>query len=78
MEVAPTTTIQDPSETREALTEARKRLLTGGGLLNATPPQPARQAITDPPRRPPATSTRVAVATLVAVALALATWVMMR
>jgi eukaryotic-like serine/threonine-protein kinase len=78
VDFSPTTTIQDPSETREALTEARKRLLTGGGLLNATPPPLARQAITDPPRRLPATSTRVAVAMLVAVALALATWVMVR
>jgi eukaryotic-like serine/threonine-protein kinase len=74
MEVAPTTTIQDPSETREALTEARKRLGTGTSAPPAAPPP-----TTVPPRPKQAGSTRGLLAALVAVvAVAVGAWLAMR
>jgi hypothetical protein len=74
MEVAPTTTIQDPSETREALTEVRKRLGTG-----TSGPPAALQPTTVPPRAKPATTTRGLVTTLFAVvAVAVFAWLALR
>jgi eukaryotic-like serine/threonine-protein kinase len=81
MDFSPTTTIQDPSETREALTEARKRLLTGGILGNASGPlgaMPSPQATTDRPPRPPSTVAQAAVIALVVLAIAIAAWVGLR
>jgi serine/threonine-protein kinase len=70
IDLAPTTTIQDPSETKEALAEARKRLGTSG----PPGPMPQSQAITDPPRRPQTDSTRLVVAALVVLAIAVGVW----
>jgi serine/threonine protein kinase len=56
LDLAPTTTIQDPHETKEALVEARKRLGGQGGSLrtNPAPPYTPTQAspgvVTEPPR----------------------------
>ncbi|MGO8992302.1 MAG: protein kinase domain-containing protein [Polyangiaceae bacterium] len=79
MDLTPTTTIQDPNETKEALAEARKRLSSS----NAPPPliAPAtadRQAVTDPPRRTTADPTRFLVAFAVTLAIAIGVWLAMR
>ncbi len=81
MEVAPTTTLQDPSETREALTEVRKRLGTSGTSGPPGPVRPSSHAITDPPRRapPPQPSrTRALLAGIVLLGLAVSVWLAMR
>jgi serine/threonine protein kinase len=81
MDLSPTTTIQDPSETREAIHEARKRLLTGAlgnasGPLGALPSPP--QATTDRPPGPSAAVTRAAVIAFVVLAIAVAAWMALR
>jgi serine/threonine protein kinase len=91
MELAPTTTIQDPSETKEALNEARKRLgSSAGGPVSASPASmslvqtpimaldPARHAITDPPRRDNGDAIRIGVAIVLAIVMAVAVWFSIR
>jgi hypothetical protein len=75
MELTPTTTIQDPSETKEALTEARKRLGASGP---PGPMIPSGQTATDPPRRPMMDPTRFVVAGVVLLSLAVGVWLAMR
>jgi serine/threonine protein kinase len=76
MDLTPTTTIQDPSETKEALTEVRKRLGTSG---HPGPVNPSSHAITDPPRQgQPPTSTRTLITGLVLLCLAVTVWLVTR
>jgi serine/threonine-protein kinase len=79
IDLAPTTTIQDPSETKEALNEARKRLGASGNPPGpSNPPEDAqRQAITDPPRASGIDPMWLTVGLLVAVLLALVVWIAM-
>ncbi|HEY2511621.1 MAG TPA: protein kinase [Polyangiaceae bacterium] len=46
LDLAPTTTIQDPVDTKEAITEARKRL---GASTKSTPPPPVTSMTSGPP-----------------------------
>jgi serine/threonine protein kinase len=74
MDLTPTTTIQDPSETKEALAEARKRLVAGALPL----PPGSPQAITDPPRAPAGDPTKIILAIAFVLAVAVAVWMAMR
>jgi hypothetical protein len=80
MDVAPTTTIQDPNETKEALEEARKRLGTSGPPgARSNPPPPATQVPTVPPAaQAAASSTRVVVGIVLFLAVAVAVWLAIR
>ena len=75
IELAPTTTIQDPSETKEALNEARKRLGTSAPPVF---PSPSSQAITDPPRQKTVDPIRIIVAGALVLAIAAGVWLAMR
>jgi hypothetical protein len=75
LDVAPTTTIQDPSETREALTEVRKRLGSGTSSPPSAPPPPTS---VPPPRAKQANTTRGLVALFAVMAVALCAWLAMR
>jgi serine/threonine protein kinase len=77
MDLAPTTTIQDPSETKEALTEVRKRLGTSGPPIPGPSPSQA-QARTDPPRAMRAVPTRIALIGVLILALAVGVWLALR
>jgi serine/threonine-protein kinase len=80
MDVAPTTTIQDPNETKEALEEARKRLgPSGAPAARSNPPSvpPPSQIPTSPPAAPrqaAASPARVVVGVALFLALAVAIW----
>jgi serine/threonine-protein kinase len=78
IDLAPTTTIQDPSETKEALTEARKRLGTSGPPTPGSPVSPSSQAATDPPRAQGPDLTRIALIGVLVLALAVGIWVALR
>jgi serine/threonine-protein kinase len=74
IELAPTTTIQDPSETKEALAEARKRL----GASGPPGPMPSTQAITDPPRARQKDPVRIVAAVAVVAAIGVGIWLASR
>jgi serine/threonine protein kinase len=84
MDLAPTTTIQDPSETKEALNEARKRLGTSGPPSRSNPPTPvtplplSAQVATVPPARERLAAMRIAVAGVVVIAVLATIWLAMR
>jgi serine/threonine-protein kinase len=82
IDIAPTTTIQDPSETKEALNEARKRLgASNPPVSQSNPPStpPPSQVRTTPPAHPQsATTARMAVATLLFLAIAFGVWLAIR
>jgi serine/threonine protein kinase len=81
LDLAPTTTIQDPSETKEALTEARKRLGTSGPPSPIQSITPRGQATTDPPRpivEPPRDPLFFVWIGAGLIALAVAIWLVMR
>jgi serine/threonine-protein kinase len=78
LDLAPTTTIQDPSETKEALTEARKRLGNTSGPPSVPPPS---QVPTSPPASTQAATTmntRFAIGVALFVALAIVVWLAIR
>jgi hypothetical protein len=76
LDLTPTTTISDPSETKEALNEARKRLGASGAPPGSSSP-PASQTPTDPPASADTgiDPMKVTVAVLVAILIALAGWI---
>jgi hypothetical protein len=74
IDLAPTTTIQDPSETKEALTEARKRLVAGAVPL----PPGSPHAITDPPGAPRNDSMRIVIAGILVLAIGVGVWLATR
>ena len=90
LDLAPTTTIQDPSETKEALNEARKRLGASGPPASPSsapasqsnpPSSPSQSQIpTTPPAavRAAATTTRIAIAVVLFVATAVGAWLAIR
>ena len=83
LELAPTTTIQDPAETKEALNEARKRLGASGppGSPSNPPPSmpPPSQVPTTPPARPEASRTMsFAIGVVLIIAVALGVWMATR
>jgi serine/threonine protein kinase len=82
LDLAPTTTIQDPSETKEALTEARKRLGNTSGAPTSNPPSvpPPSQVPTGPPAaaQPTTMNMRYAIGVALFVALALVVWLAIR
>ncbi len=83
LDLAPTTTIQDPSETKEALNEARKRLGTSGPPgSQSNPPSvpPPSQVPTSPPANAPPTTmnVRFAIGAALFVALAIVVWLAIR
>jgi hypothetical protein len=78
IDLAPTTTIQDPSETKEALNEARKRLGTSGAPPSPSNPPPG-QGPTDPPQRVKTVDpVRVVIAGVLVVAVGVGVWLAMR
>jgi hypothetical protein len=77
LDLAPTTTIQDPSGTKEALNEARKRLGTSGAPPSPSNPPPG-QGATDPPQRQKTDLSRVAIAIVLLLAVAVGVWLATR